>query len=101
MNLSIDHEGDTLHFTLSAKPVAYTKELEPFVLADFADDGTLVCLAVVGVSRYNGGKRLGDLDLDLTPHREYLEIEVDPAIMAKLLARFAQPNSTPAPSLGT
>ncbi len=72
MKLSVDRLVHTLEFTLLDEPAPVSKELVPLrLVADFTEDGRLARLLLLGLNAYPGGDRVSDIDLDLTPTREY------------------------------
>jgi hypothetical protein len=75
-----------MEITLLDEPAPVSKELVPFRLfASFTKDGRLARVLFMGLNTFPGGDTLQNLDIDLTPVREYTDIgEVPEHVMEKL-----------------
>ncbi|MBK5969629.1 MULTISPECIES: DUF2283 domain-containing protein [Thiorhodovibrio] len=51
MKLEYDPEADAAYFEIATSDVAETKELEPGIFGDYDDEGHLVGLEVIAVSK--------------------------------------------------
>jgi uncharacterized protein YuzE len=51
MKLEFDPEADAAYFEISAATVATTREIEPGILGDYDEDGHLIGLEVLSVSK--------------------------------------------------
>lgn len=77
MMLDIDAEADVLYLSLLDTKTARTKEVAPGIVLGYDEKDTVASIKVIAVSRFLGGRKLQDLELDLTPDRQVLEVEVE------------------------
>jgi uncharacterized protein YuzE len=63
MRVLYDIETDTLLITLRDTPIDESDEVAPDVIADFAEDGTVVRFEILGASRYVTDPRHVSLDI--------------------------------------
>ena len=90
MKLSIDASGDMLYLSFREGPERQHKQIGSNIILGFAEDGEFSSILVLTVSSLLGGQKLQDLDLDLTPPRENLHIEVDEASLRRVRERLAE-----------
>ncbi|MCF7810817.1 DUF2283 domain-containing protein [bacterium] len=51
MKLKIDREADALYFTLSENPTAESEEVAPGIIVDYSEDGMVVGIEMLYLSR--------------------------------------------------
>lgn len=71
MQIEWDKEIDALYISLSDQAVSYSKELSMSVVADFAEDGTLVGFDIQKVSYILNGENGLDLPLSAADAGNY------------------------------
>ncbi|MBI2887895.1 MAG: hypothetical protein HYY02_11885 [Chloroflexi bacterium] len=90
MKLSIDAAGDMMLLTLQNRPEHHFKRPEQKLIVGYTEEGEIVSLLLLELSSFLGGRRLQELDLDLTPERKDLEIEVPESTLKRVREHMAR-----------
>lgn len=77
MQLSIDTKADVLYLSLKEGKQSHTKQVAPGIILRYGLDGQVAGIEIIAASRFLGGRKLQDLELDLAPDRQVLEVEVE------------------------